>query len=90
MLIDPDSHLRAPQSAAPLRLESDFDDDNGFVKDPVAFFLSDFDPDFWSEEEKITFEKRYLLFPKQFGKIAAALPDKTPSQCVRYYYLTKK
>lgn len=70
--------------------KSVYDDDNGFVADPKAFYESDFDPDFWSEEEMTIFARRYSLFPKQFGKIAASLPQKTTAQCVAYYYLTKK
>lgn len=70
-------------------LLSDYDDDNGFVADPVAFYCCDFDPDYWTEEEKVTFERRYALFPKQFGKIAASLPHKTAKQCVSFYYSTK-
>lgn len=67
-----------------------YDDDNGFVINPLEFYLDDFDPDYWSEEEKIIFERRYAQHPKQFGKIAAALPHKTAQQCVTYYYSTKK
>ena len=83
----PDMELD-PDSNKPLKLE--YDDSNGFVADPVEFYLSDFDPDHWSEEEKAIFARRYALWPKQFGKIAQALPDKTPNQCVAYYYLNKK
>ncbi|PWN47713.1 hypothetical protein IE53DRAFT_305673, partial [Violaceomyces palustris] len=60
MIIDPDKE-------GPLK--KDYDDDNGFVADPIAFYLSEFDPDLWSEEEKAIFAKRYALWPKQFGKI---------------------
>lgn len=67
-----------------------FHDDNGFVANPLDFYLSDFDPDYWSAEDKIIFEKRYALYPKQFGKIASGLENKTTSQCVAYYYATKK
>lgn len=81
MFIDPDSdHL----------MKLRYDDVNGFVADPVGFYLDEFDPDVWSEEEKAIFARRYALWPKQFGKIAQALPHKTPAQCVRYYYLNKK
>ncbi|SPO24893.1 uncharacterized protein UTRI_01398_B [Ustilago trichophora] len=81
MYIDPDSdHL----------MKLRYDDINGFVADPLAFYLDEFDPDVWSEEEKAIFARRYALWPKQFGKIAQALPHKTPAQCVRYYYLNKK
>ncbi|SPO22720.1 uncharacterized protein UTRI_01398 [Ustilago trichophora] len=81
MYIDPDSdHL----------MKLRYDDINGFVADPLAFYLDEFDPDVWSEEEKAIFARRYALWPKQFGKIAQALPHKTPAECVRYYYLNKK
>lgn len=81
MYIDPDSDRL---------MKLRYDDVNGFVADPLAFYLDDFDPDIWSEEEKVIFARRYALWPKQFGKIAQALPHKTPAQCVRYYYLNKK
>ncbi|KAJ1034161.1 hypothetical protein NDA18_001027 [Ustilago nuda] len=81
MFIDPDSdHL----------IKLRYDDVNGYVADPLAFYLDEFDPDLWSEEEKAIFARRYALWPKQFGKIAQALPHKTPAQCVCYYYLNKK
>ncbi|KAK0552792.1 DNA-binding protein snt1 [Tilletia horrida] len=69
---------------------SSYDDDNGFVADPVAFYFDEFDPDVWTEEEKAIFERKYALWPKQFGRIAAGIPGKTRAQCVRYYYLNKK
>ncbi|SNX82358.1 uncharacterized protein MEPE_01064 [Melanopsichium pennsylvanicum] len=83
----PDMHIN-PESDHLMKLP--FDDINGYVADPLAFYLDEFDPDVWSEEEKAIFARRYALWPKQFGKIAQALPHKTPSQCVRYYYLSKK
>lgn len=83
----PDMYIN-PDSVQPLKLR--YDDINGSVADPLAFYLDEFDPDFWSEEEKAIFARRYALWPKQFGKIAQALPHKTPAQCVRYYYLNKK
>ena len=65
------------------------DDDNVFVADSKRFFCSNFDPDVWSEAERAVFARRYALYPKQFGRIAAGLPDKTTPQCVSYYYLHK-
>lgn len=67
----------------------DFEEGHGHVADPIAFYLDEFDPDYWSPEEKATFARKYALWPKQFGKIANALPHKTAAQCVYYYYLTK-
>lgn len=68
-----------------------YDDDNDLVTDPLAFydFAGTAEP-IWTSEERAAFLRRYLNFPKQFGKIAEALPDKTASDCVLYYYRTKK
>lgn len=66
-----------------------YDDDQGYVADPVSFYFTDFDPDVWSEEEKAIFTKRYLQYPKQFGRIAEKLPHKSVQQCVAFYYLHK-
>ncbi|WFD28081.1 DNA-binding protein snt1 [Malassezia nana] len=76
----PDMDLREPLV---------FDNDNGYVADPVHFYFDRFDPDVWSEEEKAIFARRYVLYPKQFGRIAEKLPHKTAKQCVAFYYLHK-
>ncbi|PFH49351.1 hypothetical protein AMATHDRAFT_131406, partial [Amanita thiersii Skay4041] len=44
----------------------------------------------WTEEEKRVFLDKFAAYPKQFGIIAGYLPDKTPAQCVAFYYLHKK
>ena len=66
-------------------------DENDLVEDPIAFydFAGDAEPE-WTTEERDLFKKRYLNYPKQFGKIADGIPDKTAGQCVLYYYRTKK
>uniref|UniRef100_V5ETL4 SANT domain-containing protein n=1 Tax=Kalmanozyma brasiliensis (strain GHG001) TaxID=1365824 RepID=V5ETL4_KALBG len=96
---DPNMRAARTTATAPdmaINVDSDqltklrYDDLNGHVADPLAFYLDEFDPDVWSEEEKAIFARRYALWPKQFGRIAQALPHKTPAQCVRYYYLNKK
>ena len=68
-----------------------YDDDNDLVTDPIAFydFNGDAEP-VWTDEERATFQRRYLNYPKQFGKIAETIPNKTASDCVLYYYRTKK
>lgn len=76
----PDMDLREPRV---------LDNDNGYVADPVHFYFHCFDPDVWSEEEKAIFARRYVLYPKQFGRIAEKLPHKTAKQCVAFYYLHK-
>ena len=67
-----------------------FNDKNGFVVDPLDHYGVIKKPDVWTEEEIATFCRRYALFPKQFGRIGAALPDKTTAQCVLFYYRSKK
>lgn len=44
----------------------------------------------WTEEETQIFFNRFMLYPKKFDRIAAALPNKTTADCVLYYYRTKK
>lgn len=68
-----------------------FDDDNDLVSDPVAFydFAGTAEP-IWTEEERANFMRRYLAYPKQFGRIADGLSPKSASDCVLYYYRTKR
>lgn len=43
----------------------------------------------WSNSECDVFLKKYLLYPKQFGKIATFLPNKSIEEVIRYYYKNK-
>ena len=45
--------------------------------------------DVWTEEEVQIFCKRFSQHPKQFGKIAADLPEKSTAQAVLFYYRMK-
>ena len=68
-----------------------YDDDNDLVTDPLAFYdYAGISEPIWTEEERAFFLRRYLAYPKQFGRIADGIPDKTASECVLYYYRTKK
>ncbi|KAJ7640859.1 hypothetical protein DFH06DRAFT_1334575 [Mycena polygramma] len=67
-----------------------FDDTNHLVDNPSEYYAPYTGIHDWTEEEKELFLDKYAAFPKQFGTIAAFLPNKTPSQCVDYYYLHKK
>ncbi|EON97068.1 putative myb-like dna-binding protein [Phaeoacremonium minimum UCRPA7] len=51
------------------------------VLPPVANF---------TEEEAEQFEKAYLEFPKQWGKIAENIPTRDFHSCIQYYYIKKK
>lgn len=67
-----------------------FDDTNHIVEDPASFYDPGPRMAAWTPaEEKIVLEQ-YAANPKQFGKIAEALPNKTARDCVLYYYLHKK
>ncbi|KAF9022837.1 hypothetical protein BGZ52_000515 [Haplosporangium bisporale] len=65
-------------------------DYNHLVTDPAKYYRLGPVTDAWSEEEREIFTKRYLNYPKQFGKIAAGIEGKTASQCVLFYYREKK
>ena len=74
----------------PRLLEVQYDDRNGLVLDPETFTQELHDAGVWASEEEQLFVQAYLTSPKQFGRIAAQIPHKTPEQCVLYYYLHKK
>ena len=44
----------------------------------------------FSAEEAERFEKAYLEFPKQWGKIAKELPNRDFGACIQYYYAKKR
>jgi hypothetical protein len=69
----------------------DYDDSSHLVRDPEQFFgIHNPKPDVWTQDEVQLFCSRFAQYPKQFGKIAAALPHKTTAQCVLFYYRSKK
>ncbi|UZP32579.1 hypothetical protein NXS19_000395 [Fusarium pseudograminearum] len=44
----------------------------------------------FTEEEANLFEKRYLEAPKQWGRVAEAIPHRNFGACIQYYYMNKK
>jgi len=84
-LDDPDRELRA------------FDNENALVQDPAEYYgigaaaalRSDPAIAEWTDEDVQIFCKRYALYPKQFGKIASHLSNKSIQQCVTFYYRSK-
>ena len=44
----------------------------------------------WTDPEKEIFKEKFLLHSKNFGQIAQFLERKSVSDCVQYYYLSKK
>jgi hypothetical protein len=66
-----------------------FEDDRRLVEDPVAFYSLRAPLDLWTEDEVQIFCKRFSQHPKQFGRIAAELSEKSTAQCVLFYYRMK-
>ncbi|GJN89097.1 hypothetical protein Rhopal_002071-T1 [Rhodotorula paludigena] len=70
-------------------LELALDDERCRVVDPVETYGVHAPLDVWTEDEVETFCKRYATHPKQFGRIAQDLADKSTAQCVLFYYRMK-
>nr|XP_023022666.1 uncharacterized protein LOC111510921 [Leptinotarsa decemlineata] len=67
-----------------------YDDNNGFVEDMDVVYKSRRFLNVWTASEKEIFKEKYLQHPKNFGCIASYLDRKSVSDCVHYYYLSKK
>ena len=63
---------------------------NGLIQDPLREFNERKFINVWTDAEKEIFKEKFLLHPKNFGQIAQFLERKTVSECVQYYYLSKK
>ncbi|GAA5909832.1 uncharacterized protein JCM6883_003109 [Sporobolomyces salmoneus] len=66
-----------------------FDDERYRIDDPVEAYGVSTPMEPWTEAEVETYCKGYAQHPKQFGKIAQNLPNKTTAQCVLFYYRMK-
>lgn len=60
-------------------------DMNRFVPDPVASHLAYKNRLVWTEQEIHTFLEKYVQHPRDFKKIAAALPAKSVKDVIEYY-----
>ena len=56
---------------------------------PVSVEIASRNINPWSDTEKLIFCDRFMQTPKDFGSIAAGLPNKTAGDCIAFYYLTK-
>jgi hypothetical protein len=60
---------------------------NGRVDDPIPEYQAQRTRESaWTDSEKAIFLEKYMLFPKQFRRIATFLPNKTVFDCVCFYY----
>lgn len=67
-----------------------FTNNNGLILDPLREYEERKFVNTWTDAEKEIFKEKFLLHPKNFGQIAQFLERKTVSDCVQYYYLSKK
>eukprot|EP00899_Mesostigma_viride_P001405 jgi/Mesvir1/11265/Mv01065-RA.2 len=63
---------------------------NGLVEDPVADYEAAKLVRPWSEAERRIFVDKFLIYNKNFRKIARHLEGRTTQDCVRFYYLHQK
>ncbi len=72
------------------RWVKDYRDWNRLVADPkAAFEMSDvFRP--WSQREKDVFAEKFLLYHKDFARIAKFLPNRTVQEIVKFFYSVQR
>ncbi|KAM9596592.1 nuclear receptor corepressor 1 isoform 13-T14 [Trichechus inunguis] len=63
---------------------------NGLMEDPMKVYKDRQFMNVWTDHEKEIFKDKFIQHPKNFGLIASYLERKSVSDCVLYYYLTKK
>ncbi|KAI9800461.1 MAG: hypothetical protein M1833_003347 [Piccolia ochrophora] len=68
-----------------------FRDSNQILDGRLALATFNFLPpeDDFTEEEHALFIENFISYPKKWGKIADALPNRNYQQCIQHYYLTK-
>ena len=67
-----------------------FYNENGLVEDPVAEHDAFRHRVSWTEQEKQIFYEKYKAHPKEFKKIAAALPTKTIKEVIEFYFINRR
>ena len=67
-----------------------YTNNNGQIFDPLREYNERKFVNTWTDPEREIFKEKFLLHPKNFGLIAQSLERKTVSDCVQYYYLSKK
>ena len=67
-----------------------FTNNNGLILDPLWEYNERKFQNTWTDPEKEIFKEKFLQHPKNFGQIAQFLDRKSVSDCVQFYYLSKK
>jgi hypothetical protein len=72
------------------RLAVSINDKNGLVAESMIEHVELERINVWTAEEESVFFEYYMKHPKNFGRIASHLPNKSCADCVKFYYRTKK
>ncbi|XP_072443684.1 nuclear receptor corepressor 2 isoform X1 [Chiloscyllium punctatum] len=63
---------------------------NGLMEDPMKVYKEQQLLNHWGDHEKEIFREKFIQHPKNFGHLTTFLERKKVSDCVLYYYLSKK
>ncbi|XP_068206977.1 nuclear receptor corepressor 2 isoform X3 [Palaemon carinicauda] len=90
-----DKKMRAYAVIPPILLEERkrkhrYTNRNGVIEDPITEYKDHKNINIWTEQEKEIFREKYLLNPKNFVVIGSYLERKSVSDCIQFYYSTKK
>lgn len=90
-----DKKMRAYAVIPPILLEERrrrqrYLNQNGLIDDPINEYKEYKNVNIWTEQEREIFREKYLQHPKNFVVIASYLERKSVSDCIQYYYGTKK
>ncbi len=66
-----------------------FDSNSLIIDDPVAEWHAARLTNFWTREERLIFLTKYLVYQKNFTKIATFLEHKGTNDCAQFYYNNK-
>lgn len=70
--------------------EDRFVNHNGLIDDMVQECNDHKNLNMWTDHEREIFREKYLQHPKNFVIIASYLEKKSVTECIQYYYSTKK
>lgn len=59
------------------------------IEDPAAMYINARTINPWSREETLIFLEKYMLYQKNFSRVASFLEHKVTADCVRFYYENK-
>ncbi|XP_064619549.1 protein PRRC2A-like isoform X2 [Lineus longissimus] len=90
-----DKKMRSYAVIPPMMLDArqrhyKFINTNSLIEDPMAEYKERQLLNMWTEQEKEIFKEKFLQHPKNFGVIASYLERKSVTDCIQYYYLSKK